>query len=141
VPPATIRDVANMAGVSIKTVSRVINNESFVKTFTRDTVLTTIEELGYVASMSARRLASGQSYSTGLIYHNASWLYTQDVLKGVIETAKNSGFSTLPHSCDVCSDIDTKEILNLVHQRVVDDLIFTPPADNAREVIQDLQHL
>jgi LacI family transcriptional regulator len=138
---ATIRDVANIAGVSIKTVSRVLNDEPFVKKSTRDKVLTAIDELGYVASLSARRLASGQSYTIGLIFHNASWHYTQHVLKGVIETARKSGFSTLLHPCDVCSDIDTKEVLNLVHQRVVDGLIFTPPADNAQEVIHELQQL
>jgi LacI family transcriptional regulator len=141
VTSATIRDVANTAGVSIKTVSRVLNNEPFVKKSTRDKVLNAIDELGYVASMSARRLATGQSYTIGLIFHNASWHYIQDVLKGVIETARKSGFSTLPHPCDVCSDTDTKEVLNLVHQRVVDGLIFTPPADNSRQVIHELQQL
>ena len=141
VTSATIRDVANTAGVSIKTVSRVLNNEPFVKKSTRDKVVTAIDELGYVASMPARRLAKGQSYTIGLIFHNASWHYTQDVLRGVIETARKAGFSTLPYPCDVCSDIDTKEVLNLVHQRVVDGLIFTPPADNSREVIHELQQL
>ena len=138
---ATIRDVANTAGVSIKTVSRVLNNEPFVKKSTRDKVVTAIDELGYVASMPARRLAKGQSYTIGLIFHNASWHYTQDVLRGVIETARKAGYSTLIHPCDVCSDIDTKEVLNLVHQRAVDGLIFTPPADNARDVINELQQL
>jgi LacI family transcriptional regulator len=138
---ATIRDVANRAGVSIKTVSRVLNSEPFVKSSTQDKVLTAIDELGYVASMPARRLASGQSYTIGIIFHNASWHYTQDVLKGVIETARKSGYSTLLHPCDVCKNLDTKEVLNLVHQKVVDGLIFTPPADNATEVIHELQQL
>lgn len=138
---ATIRDVANRAGVSIKTVSRVLNNEPFVKSTTKDKVLIAINELGYVASISARRLASGHSYSIGLIFHNASWHYTQDVLKGVIETARKSGYSTLLHPCDVCNDLEAKEVLNLVHQRVVDGLIFTPPADNPSEVIRELQQL
>jgi LacI family transcriptional regulator len=138
---ATIRDVANRAGVSIKTVSRVLNNEPFVKSSTKDKVLTAIDELDYVASISARRLASGQSYTIGFIFHNASWHYTQDVLKGVIETARKSGYSTLLHPCDVCNNLDAKEVLNLVHQKVVDGLIFTPPADNASEVIHELQQL
>ena len=138
---ATIRDVANRAGVSIKTVSRVLNSEPFVKSSTQDKVLSAIDDLGYVASLSARRLASGQSYTIGLIFHNASWHYTQDVLKGVIETARGSGYSTLLHPCDICNNLDTKDVLNLVHQRVVDGLIFTPPADNATEVIHELQQM
>jgi LacI family transcriptional regulator len=141
VTSATIRDVADTAGVSIKTVSRVLNNEPYVKQSTREKVLTAIDQLGYVASMSARRLATGQSFTIGLIFHNASWHYTQDVLRGVIETARKSGFSTLPHPCDVCSDSDTKEVLNLVHQKVVDGLIFTPPADNSPQVIHELLQL
>lgn len=140
-PPVTIRDVATTAGVSIKTVSRVLNNEPFVKDSTRLKVLAAIDELGYVASLPARRLASGQSFTIGLIFHNASWHYLLAVQRGVLDTARKSGYSTLLHSCDICSDADAKEILNLVRQKVVDGFIFTPPVDNASDLIQDLQDL
>ncbi|MCJ7700696.1 MAG: LacI family DNA-binding transcriptional regulator, partial [Anaerolineales bacterium] len=59
----TIREVAKQAGVSIKTVSRVLNNEPFVKEVTRHRVQATINQLGYVVSLPARRLSSGQSFT------------------------------------------------------------------------------
>lgn len=135
---ATIRDVAERAGVSIKTVSRVINEEPFVRETTRQKVLAAVHELDFAVNLSARRLAKGQSFAIGIIFHNASWHYIQDVLRGVLETARNAGYSTILHPCDVSNEDDIQEILRLVSQRVVDGLLFTPPADNAPALLQAL---
>ncbi len=136
--PATIRDVAERAGVSIKTVSRVINDEPFVRETTRQKVLVAINELGFVANQSARQLATGQSFAIGLIFHNASWHYLQDVLRGVLETARVAGYSTILHPCDVSKEDDIQAILDMVSQQVVDGLLFTPPADNATRLLHAL---
>ncbi len=137
----TIRDVANYAGVSFKTVSRVINNEPFVKEATQEKVQIAIDALGYVVSLPARRLSSGNSYTLGLIFHNASWHYIQDVQKGVLETGRKFGYHTLMHPCDVNREEDITEILNMVSQRLLDGLIFTPPADNAEKLLCELEVL
>ena len=55
----TIRDVAQHAGVSIKTVSRVLNDEPYVREDTRARVLATINDLGFVANLLAKRFAKG----------------------------------------------------------------------------------
>lgn len=139
---ATIKDVAKQAGVSIKTVSRVINDEPYVRESTREKVLHAIDSLGYVVSQPARRLSSGHSYTIGLIFHNASWHYLQRVLRGVIETTRmQGGYSALLHPCNTDCRDDVQEILNLVHQSMVDGFIFTPPVDNDRELINELQRL
>ena len=139
---ATIKDVAKQAGVSIKTVSRVINDEPYVRDSTRQRVLQAIDSLGYVVSQPARRLSSGHSYTIGLIFHNASWHYLQRVLRGVIETTRNQGgYSALLHPCDTNCRDDIQEILNLVNQSMVDGFIFTPPVDNDTELIEKLQQL
>ena len=138
----TIKDVAKHAGVSIKTVSRVVNDEPYVRVATRQRVLDAIDSLGYVVSQPARRLSSGQSYTIGLIFHNASWHYIQNVQKGVLETVrKRGGYSALLHPCDTNCRDDVKEILNLVHQSMVDGFIFTPPVDNDSELMDNLQQL
>ena len=138
----TIKDVAKQAGVSIKTVSRVINDEPYVRDATRQRVLDAIDSLGFVVSQPAKRLSSGQSYTIGLIFHNASWHYIQNVQRGVLETVrKRGGYSALLHPCDTNCRDDIKEILNLVHQSMVDGFIFTPPVDNDRELIENLQQL
>ncbi len=64
----TLHDVARKAGVSIKTVSRVVNKEKYVAEETRLHVLHTIQELGYVPHLQAQRLASGRTRSVVLHY-------------------------------------------------------------------------
>jgi DNA-binding LacI/PurR family transcriptional regulator len=66
--PTTLQDVANEAGVSPKTVSRVVNNEPYVAEDTRRQVLRVIAELGYVPHLQAQRLASGRTRSIALHY-------------------------------------------------------------------------
>ncbi|MCD4671466.1 MAG: LacI family transcriptional regulator [Anaerolineaceae bacterium] len=139
--PITIRDVAKRAEVSIKTVSRVLNQEAYVKEETRAKVEDVIQELRYVASLSARRLASGQSFTIGLIVYNASWHYLHNVQKGVMETAQAHGYNVLLHPCDITIPQEIQKVLDLVHQRQVDGLIFTPPADNASALIEELKNL
>ena len=135
----TIRDVAKHAGVSIKTVSRVINDEAFVRDETRARVMQSIDELGYVVNVSAQRLASGRSHAIGLIYHDASWHYINHVLRSVLDTGRKEGYNVILHSCDACRPEDCRDILRLVSQRSVDGFIFTPPSDNSITLLSALQ--
>jgi LacI family transcriptional regulator len=135
----TIRDVAKHAGVSIKTVSRVINNEAFVRDETRAKVLQAIDDLGYVVNVSAQRLASGRSYAIGLVYHDASWHYINHVLQSVLATGRKAGYNVILHPCDACRPNDCQDILHLVSQRSVDGFIFTPPSDNSATLLNELQ--
>jgi DNA-binding LacI/PurR family transcriptional regulator len=64
----TLQDVAKKAGVSMKTVSRVVNKERYVADGTRQQVLRVIDELGYVPHLQAQRLASGRTHSIVLHY-------------------------------------------------------------------------
>jgi LacI family transcriptional regulator len=134
----TIRDVALYAGVSIKTVSRVLNDEPYVREDTRAKVLAAINELGFVANLSAKRLAKGQAFTIGLLFHNASWHYIMDAQRGVLDTARVFGYSTLMHPCDMERPLDASEILAQATQRQVDGFIFTPPADNAIGLLESL---
>jgi DNA-binding LacI/PurR family transcriptional regulator len=65
--PATIRDVAKLAGVGLGTVSRVLNNSPLVSEKTRQRVLETIEELNYTPSPIARRLSTGKTQTIAVI--------------------------------------------------------------------------
>lgn len=139
--PATIRDVAQSAGVSIKTVSRVLNNEPFVRDETRAKVMAAVNKLGFVTNLSARRLAKGRALTIGILYHNASWYYIQDVQRGVLTTARAAGYSTLMHPCDITQPADVREIVTLVTQRQVDGFVFTPPVDNAATLLEALERM
>lgn len=135
---ATIRDVAVAADVSFKTVSRVLNNEPFVRDETRAKVLRAIEQLGFVPNLSAKRLAQGRAMTIALLYHNASWHYIQDVHRGVLDTARDAGYTTLMHPCDLAEPADACGIIEIASQRQVDGFIVTAPADNAIKLLETL---
>ena len=75
----TIHDVAHLAGVSIKTVSRVVNREPNVRPGTYEKVSRAIEKLDYRPSLSARSLAGKHSYLLGLLYDNPSDSYVTKI--------------------------------------------------------------
>ena len=81
---STIKDVAKRAKVSLKTVSRVINNEPAVQQRTRDKVLRAIEHLDYQPDLSARSLRSAQSFALGVVYDNPNPYYIISVQNGVL---------------------------------------------------------
>src|ERR1700737_3762197 len=84
----TIIDVAEHAGVSIKTVSRVINNVQSVRAPIRERVQRSIEKLDYHPNPSARGLGGNRSYLLGLLYDVSCGYYTTSVLAGVIERSR-----------------------------------------------------
>ena len=96
---ATIDDVAALAGVSMKTVSRVVNKEPNVRASTRDKVQAAIDELDYRPSPSARSLAANRSYVLGLLYDNPSASYVIDVQDGALASCRRAGYDLLIHPC------------------------------------------
>ena len=69
---ARIQDVAEKAGVSMMTVSRVLNQDKKVSDKTREKVMAVVDQLNYRPNVSARRLASTKSFFLGLLYDNPS---------------------------------------------------------------------
>ena len=99
---ATIKDVSARAGVSIKTVSRVVNGNAEVAPATRLRVQQAIHELDYRPSVLAKRLVSGKTSTVGVVIpHSAGYvfshLYFNDVLRGVGEILGRHGLDLLLH--------------------------------------------
>ncbi|ATO32140.1 HTH-type transcriptional regulator GalS [Dickeya dianthicola] len=84
----TIRDVARQAGVSIATVSRVLNNSSAVTQQTRDQVLQTVEQLGYRPNANAQALASQVSDTIGVVVMDVSDPFFGAMVKAVDTVAQ-----------------------------------------------------
>jgi LacI family transcriptional regulator len=123
------------------TVSRVLNDEPFVRDEMRAKVQRAIEQLGYVPNLSAKRLAKGRSQAIALLYHNASWHYIQDVQRGVLDTARAAGYTTLMHPCDLIQPEDACGVIEMALQRQVDGFILTAPADNAHALLENLDRM
>jgi len=135
---ATINDVAKQAGVSIKTVSRVINNETSVRQLTREKVQLAVDELNYQPNLSARNLAGTKSYSVAYIYDNPNAYYIIDMQEGILSACKQQGFELLIHPCDSKSMSVTDEVVNMVKQARIAGLILTPPLSEMPEFVKSL---
>lgn len=130
----TIDDVASAAGVSIKTVSRVVNREPNVSEKTRNKVMEVVKNLDYRPNVAARSLASKRSYFIGLLYDNPSPNYVIDVQQGVLNRCEAAGFNLMIHPCDSRNEnfkIDTLAMLKRSH---VDGVILTSPLAELDEI-------
>ncbi len=122
----TIEDVAEKAGVSIKTVSRVLNQELNVRQQTRDKVLAAMDKLNYQPDPVARRLAGGRSFLIGLLHDVNVSSYILDVQMGVLKTCRTEHYELLIHPCDYRGNV-VPEINALVDRLRLDGLLLTPP--------------
>lgn len=122
----TIEDVAKKAGVSIKTVSRVLNKESNVRQQTRDKVQKAMDALDYQPDPVARRLASKKSFLIGLLYDSSSAGYVMDIQGGVLKICRSEHYELLIHPCDHLGNV-VPEINSLIDQLRLDGILVTPP--------------
>jgi LacI family transcriptional regulator len=120
----TIKDVARHSGVSIKTVSRVVNNLAEVSSETRQKVQQVILELGYQPNATARNLVNGKTNTVGVIIpHSADYIFTHSfftqVLRGIAEVLSANNFDMHLHLAH-----DNEPYASLYSQRKVDGLIL-----------------
>lgn len=123
----TITDVARMAGVSKRTVSRVINDSPKVGKETRARIKKIIDDLGYSPDVQARGLASSRSYLLGLIYDRPDAFYIDKVLRGILCASREAGFELVVHPCDSNSESLTDEALGFISRSKLDGVIILPP--------------
>jgi LacI family transcriptional regulator len=124
---ATMVDVARSAGVSVATVSHVLNDTRPVLPSTREAVLTAIEELGYTPNTLARSLVTSRTRSIGLAVSAISNPYFTEILQGVEAGALEQGYSLLiadPHD----DPEHERTVVQLLHERRVDGMIVAPSA-------------
>ena len=130
---ATIREVADRAGVSFKTVSRVVNNEPNVRPETRARVLEAIAALDYEPHPAARGLAGRRTHSIGLLYENPhEFSYIQKVLEGAYAACEAVGHALLLRPCTANSA--PAEIRQFVRQTRVDGVLLTAPIADREDV-------
>ncbi|WP_440225277.1 LacI family DNA-binding transcriptional regulator [Dokdonella sp. MW10] len=134
----TIKDVAERAEVSLKTVSRVINDEPSVQEQTRERVLQAIAALGYQPDASARSLRSAQSFAIGVAYDNPNAYYVIGIQQGVLGACRALGFGLQIHPCDSTSPTLAQELVELVRHSRLAGLVLAPPMSERPELLQEL---
>lgn len=122
---ATLHDVAKLAGVSIKTVSNVINDYPHIRPATRDRVTAAIDELGYTPNLTARNLRSGRTGAIALALPDLSLAYFAELAAEVIREAEALGVSVLVEQTggDRTREL---ELLRSSRLKLTDGLIFSP---------------
>lgn len=135
-------DVANHAGVSIKTVSRVVNNEPTVQAEYKEKVLKSIELLGYVPSTSARTLRSNRSYQVNFITDSSRNLFSNRVLFGAMQACHDMGYQLVldlieRHKQDDPDHID-KWIEKLLLKTKPEGILALPPLSLNRRFVDKL---
>ncbi len=127
----TIVDVAERAGVSIKTVSRVINNERHVSADTRVRVRKAVTELGFEANESARGMRSSQgqekSWVIGQLYGDPGGLYTSDIQVGLLGRCRYFGYHLVIEELDYRSPDFERRTRALLRRLRLDGAVLTAP--------------
>lgn len=134
----TISDVARIAGVSKRTVSRVINNSPMVGAASREKVKQIIDDLGYQPNPQARGLASSRSYLIGLIYDNPDPFFIDAVIRAVSEVCRQNGFELVVHPSRLDDPQLIDQSVNFVSRAKIDGVIIPPPISEIDDVAEAL---
>ncbi len=122
---ATIHDVAQRAGVSPITVSRVINHSGYASQETRERVEAAVAELGYVPNRLARSLRSKRTHTLALVITDITNPFFTTVARGVEDTASDAGYTVIFCNTDE-SESEEKKYLQVLLQQQVDGILLVP---------------
>lgn len=123
----TIKDVAKAAGVSTQTVSRVMNNTSYVAAETRRRVEEVVEQLGYHPSTLARSLSQQRSYTLGVVTFGLKYIGPSRTLNGIADKADELGYMLLMKKMDNFDAERIDEVIDSLLARHVDGIIWDVP--------------
>ncbi|MGD9967992.1 MAG: LacI family DNA-binding transcriptional regulator [Hyphomonadaceae bacterium] len=135
----TINDVARLAGVSKKTVSRVLNNSPFVREETRQRVHSLMQEMGYTPDPQARGLAFRRSFLIGMVFDNPNAQMIVTMQEGVLAGLKGSGFELVVHACDRNAADFLPEVAAFAERQKLFGVILLPPISENAALIEMLK--
>ncbi|MBP7828902.1 MAG: LacI family DNA-binding transcriptional regulator [Kiritimatiellae bacterium] len=126
-PRTTIKDIAKECGVSLSTVSLVLNNNPRISAKTRETVLASVEKHGYQPNASARNLASRTSrticVAVPALSHVFADVYFGEIVSGIYDRASEAGYKVI---LDLANPkfVESKEYLKVLKSRRADGMLF-----------------
>ena len=127
----TIQDVAKTAGVSVSTVSRVLNSKTDVSSETQERVRSVIEELGYTANLAARSMRSSKNNLVGLIMPDIAYPFAIEVMRGANQAIAESEFDLLVYTTgDIYKSgraSHEQKFVSLLNNSITDGTIIVAP--------------
>ena len=137
----TINDVARLAEVSKKTISRVINDSPNVRRKTQAVVRAIMDELSYIPDPAARGLNYRHAFLVGLIYDNPNPQYVVTTQRGILEAIADSEYELLVHPCDRASPTFLDDIRRFVQRQRLYGVVLTPSVSEDERVAALLREL
>ncbi|MGY4397911.1 LacI family transcriptional regulator [Sphingomonas sp. UYAg733] len=134
---STIIDVAKLAQVSPKSVSRVFNDEPHISPALRKKVLHAAKGLNYHPNVLAQGLVRRQSYLIGLIYEKPSPSYVVELQRGALERLHGERYRLIVLPVESVMD-RPREVVSLVRSAALDGVILAPPASDHPDIIEGL---
>jgi LacI family transcriptional regulator len=135
----TIKDVANIANVSISTVSRVINNKSIISENTRKKILKVIKEINYEPNYIARSLSKNKTNTIGIILEDIINPFFSEIAKGIEKTLQKNSYIMLLTDSEFDAENELQITKTLLRNRV--DGIIIAPINNQSESLKLLQKM
>jgi len=127
----TIQDVAKAAGVSVSTVSRVLNGKVDVSSVTQEHIEETIQQLGYTSNLAARSMRSKRNHLVGLIMPDIAYPFAWEVMKGVNRAIAESEYDLLVYTRGDVRKYGTaaheQQIVSLLNGSITDGLLIVAP--------------
>jgi LacI family transcriptional regulator len=135
----TMANVACAAGVSLKTVSRVLNNEPHVRPIIKKKVQAAVDSLGFRPNASARALAGARSYLIGLYFNNTIPGYVSQVQLGAMKACRDHDYHLVVEELSGSSDALVEQVHALQKAIRVDGVVLMPPLCDDAAVLTCLE--
>ncbi len=137
----TITDIARLAGVSKKTVSRVINRSGLVRDETRDKILKIVDEYDFQPDPQARALALRRSHLIALISDQPNPQYVVDIQSGILDGLAETSYQLVVRPCDRESPTLYDDICEIIRHQKFFGVILTPSISEDDELIGRLRQI
>jgi LacI family transcriptional regulator len=138
---STINDIARLARVSKKTVSRVINDSPFVKEETREKINAIIREIGFAPDPQARGLAFRRSFLIGMIYDNPTAQYVVNLQEGMLDAMRGTSFELVIRPCDRDAPHFLEDLRAFVERQKLFGVVLPPPVSEDEPLIKLLTEI
>lgn len=134
---ATLKDVAKLACVDVSTVSRALNNTSYVHPDTKARIYAAVKELSYTPNVLAQGLRQGKRHTIGVVVPRLFLTVFAEITQGIEEEARKRGYAILLSSTEDDPEIE-KQILNRLRNGFVDGIIIAGTGKNNR-LLRDIR--
>lgn len=134
---ATLKDVAKLACVDVSTVSRALNNTSYVHPDTKERIYAAVKQLSYQPNVLAQGLRQGKRHTIGVVVPSLHMSIHAELTHGIEQEARKKGYSTLLCNTEDQPKIE-KECLNRLRNGFVDGIIIAATGKNNR-LLQDIR--